>query len=217
MVLDWEGAVNIREIFPGVVRSATIDGLTAQGRQQLLDHGIRRIIDLRNHDEVGKALRLEGVETLHFDLDGLHDREFWDIWWHGPQVGTPLYYPPFLERFPDRVATILRHIATASEGVLFHCGRGRDRTGLISLMLWKLMEADVELVVQDYLLSEPFSPDETAKLREYLAERGTSAEQLVRDLYPSLDVGKFLGEEELAALKARLSRPGRAAEASRSL
>jgi protein-tyrosine phosphatase len=40
----------------------------------------------------------------HVPVDGSEDREFWDVWSTGPPFGTPLYYRPWLERFPQRAA-----------------------------------------------------------------------------------------------------------------
>ena len=53
---------------------------------------------------------------------------------HGPQFGTPLYYGPFVERFPARIEQVLDAIEQARPGgVLFHCVGGRDRTGLVAI------------------------------------------------------------------------------------
>ena len=53
---------------------------------------------------------------------------------HGPQFGTPLYYAPFVERFPERIEQVLDAIEQAPPGgVLFHCVGGRDRTGMVAI------------------------------------------------------------------------------------
>ena len=77
------------------------------------------------------------LETVHIPLDGLdEDPEFWSHWANGPQFGTPLYYRPFLDRFPERIECVLDAIEQAEPGgVLFHCVGGRDRTGLVAIVL----------------------------------------------------------------------------------
>ena len=63
------------------------------------------------------------MTTIRLPLDGIMDREFWDISESGPQFGTPLYYRPHLERFPDRSAAVVAAIACAAPGaVAFHRG-----------------------------------------------------------------------------------------------
>jgi hypothetical protein len=61
--LDWEGCCNARDLgglsttdgrttrWGAVARSERLDELTAAGWSALEAHGIRTIVDLRNHDE----------------------------------------------------------------------------------------------------------------------------------------------------------------------
>ena len=116
------------------------------------------MIDLRHDDEPDEDLspRPSDIATVHLPLDGIEEREFWDEWEFGPQYGTPLYYDPFLERFPDRVAARdpRRSREAAPGGVLFHCGHGRSRTGLISLLVLALAGVAPADIAADYALSD---------------------------------------------------------------
>src|SRR5207247_4990175 len=117
---------------------------------------VRTVIDLRNDRERGPdaAPRPADVTTVHQPLDATEDREFWNVWDSGPQFGTPLYYRPHLERFPERSAAVLSAIADAEPGaVVFHCGGGRDRTGQIAMLLLTLVGVAPEDVAADYALS----------------------------------------------------------------
>jgi protein-tyrosine phosphatase len=68
--------------------------------------------------------------------------------------GTPLYYRPFLERKIDRCVAAVRAVARAAPGgVVVHCGIGRDRTGLVSLLLLTLAGVTVDAVAGGYALS----------------------------------------------------------------
>ena len=151
--LHWDGCANVRdlgglrtsdggEIRRGaIVRADALDRLSADGWAALEAHGVRTVIDLRNDDELATDLapRPAAITTLHLPLDGVEDTEFWKQWHERPEFGTPIYYRPFLDHFPDRTAAVFTAIARAEPGgVAIHCGIGRDRTGLIAIMLLAL-------------------------------------------------------------------------------
>ena len=220
--LTWEGCVNARDLgglrtadggetrWRAVVRSGALDGLTAAGWAALEAHGVRTVIDLRNEDERRPDLapRPAALTTLHVPYDSSDDAEFWDRWATGPQFGTPLYYRPFLDRFPDRTARVMTTIARAGPGgVLFHCARGRDRAGLVTILLLALAGVAADDIAADYALSA--DPLEGPAIAAYLASAGTSTHEIIVSLVMSLDVEAYLRaagltDAELTALKGRL-------------
>ena len=137
--LAWDGCSNVRDLGGlgrirdgALVRADALQQLSAEGWRALERHGVRTVIDLRNPDEIGEdaAPRPPGLTTIRIPLDGMEDTEFWSQWLDRPEFGTPHYYGPWLERFPDRAARALAAIARAQPGgVAYHCGIGRDRTG----------------------------------------------------------------------------------------
>ena len=152
-------------------------------------------------------------------LDDLDDTTFWEHCWSNELDGTPLYYRPFLDRKPGRCAAAVAAIARAERGgVLFHCGGGRDRTGLISLLLLALVGVMPEDIVLDYELSNARLPpfwaargweDQRPAIEEALKRKNTSARALLLDILGSLDVEDYLrsgglGDDDLAAVRARL-------------
>jgi protein tyrosine/serine phosphatase len=231
--LDWEGCFNARDLgglpttdgrttrWGAVVRADALDGLTAAGWAALVQHGIRTVIDLRNDDEVGEDAvpRPPQVTTVRIPLDVAEDREFWNVWQSGPQFGTPLYYRPHLERFPERSAAAVAAVARAEAGgVAFHCVGGRDRAGQVAMLLLALVGVPAEVIAADYGLSFERLParyaalgeeDQGPLLRSYLQEQGTTAEALVIELLDGLDVEAQLVRaglraDDIAALRSRL-------------
>jgi protein tyrosine/serine phosphatase len=231
--LDWDGCCNVRDLgglptvdggstrLGAVVRADAIDRLSAAGWGALEVHGVRTVIDLRNDDELGSdvAPRPSGLSTLHLPLDNADDREFWDAWGTGPQFGTPLYYGPHLERFPQRSARVLAAIATAPPGgVLYHCGIGRDRTGMITILLLALAGVPPVEIAADYELSAAGVRELAARrgdtadvtvVEDFLRARGTTAGELVVSLLASTDVASLvraggLTDAHVTALRARL-------------
>ena len=180
-----------------------MDRLSPDGWRALRAYGVRTIIDLREEDELGHprtaAGPRDGVETIHIPLDRIaDDPEFWDDWMHGPQFGTPLYYAPFVERFPERIEQVLDTMERARPGgVLFHCVGGRDRTGLVAIATLAAVGVAPEAIADDYELGAERAHTYEPVLEEYLAERGTSARELVLELAARLD-------HDRPALRARL-------------
>ena len=235
--LDWEGCFNARDlgglrtgngrvtVSGRVVRADSLDGLTAAGWTALTAYGVRTIIDLRNdderHDDV--APRPPTVTTQHLPLDGSDDRVFWDVWDGGPQFGTPLYYRPHLERMPRRSAAVLAAIADApAGGVVFHCGAGRDRAGLVTMLLLALVGVTPDDIVADYVLSAERltvraaalgDEDQEPILSAYMAEQGTTAAEVLRRVLAELDdvrallVSGGLTEQDVTTLRRRLLDP----------
>ena len=214
--LDWEGCLNVRDLGgletvdgrltrPGaVVRADSPDRLTPAGWAAVRAHGIRTIVDLRNEDEYGTTAGPAGLDVVRLPLDGTdEDPDFWERWGSGPQFGTPLYYRPHLDRFPERSARVIAAIARAKPGgVLVHCVGGRDRTGQVAMLVLALVGVPPEAVAADYELSGPADRD----VRRFLDDRGTSAADLIVSTLAELDVEGCLrlSESDLAALRARL-------------
>jgi protein-tyrosine phosphatase len=201
--LDWPGTRNTRDLgglpaaggrtrVGAIVRSGSLQDLTAEGWEALLAYGVRTVVDLRDDDEIGPdaAVRPAEITTVQVPLDGSDDREFWAEWRSGPQFGTPLYYGPHLERMPERSAAAIEAIARAAPGgVAFHCQGGRDRSGQISMLLLALVGVPAAAIAADYALSS--GPD-TPELDAFLSARGTNAGAVIEDLLAQVDIENSL-------------------------
>ncbi|MET9964102.1 tyrosine-protein phosphatase [Streptomyces sp. NPDC006326] len=214
--LEWDGCFNVRDLGGlgrvargALVRADRLDALSARGWAALAGYGIRTVVDLRNDDETGgdRSPRPAGVRTVRIPLDGTEHRDFWDHWWDTPGFGTPAYFRPFLERFPDRVAAVLRAVAEAPPGgVAFHCGLGRDRTGIIALVLLRLAGATPEEIAADHGLSEArvramYAAQgrryDAGVIEEYVTGLGTTVHGLALDAARWLDAGAYLADAGL--------------------
>jgi protein-tyrosine phosphatase len=235
--LDWPGCFNARDLGGlrttdgretrrrAVVRSDNLDHLTGEGWAELRAYGVRTVIDLRNDDErpIHPEPRASGLTTVHVPLDDLDDTRFWADWANGPQFATPLYYRPFLERKPERAAAAVAAVARARPGgVVVHCGGGRDRTGLVTMLLLAMVGVAPEHIASDYELSydrmrrlyaELEEDDQGPILQEFLRRENTSARSSILATLSSLDVEACLGSGglgDVAAVRARLLEPARA-------
>jgi protein-tyrosine phosphatase len=199
--------------------------MTSAGWEALRAYGIRTIVDLRNDDEIAAAkhvMRPASLSNVRVPLDDDADTEFWHHCWDNELDGSPLYYRLFLERKPERCAAAVQAVARAEAGgVVIHCGGGRDRTGLVSLLLLALAGVAAEEIAADYERSNVRlraywasrgEPDESKEIERILARRRTTARALVRELLESLDAESYLraagvSAGDLAAVRERLLGP----------
>jgi protein-tyrosine phosphatase len=223
--LAWDGCTNVRDLgglrtrngrvtrWGAVVRSDHPARLTAAGWSALVAHGIRTIVSLHTHgmqeDVPDSAPRPAGLTTLCAAIEDVTepDQSFVEQWCTSDLWCTPLYYRAALERWPERHAAAVAAIARAQPGgVLIHCKRGVDRTGIMTLLLLAAVGVGPEDILADYALS--VDPERET----LLAREGTSTREVIYATLDWLDIDTYLRDgglsgDDLAALRARLLEP----------
>ena len=172
------------------IRSDFPRALTDEEVQSLLRNNVRTIIDLRGPAECLHApCRLE--------------KEAGFVYLHRP-VSVPGGVPSNQEQFAalyeamvdDELEKIVNAAITAPTRVLFFCGSGQDRTGVVSAAILKELGYDDETIVEDYMKTkENLQPVLEAMAKEH----------------PEIDLELFLPHEEnikiaLEALKKRKTK-----------
>ena len=170
-ILELEGCFNVRDLggYPAdsgkttrhrrFIRAGTLFGMTERGKAALHDLGIQCVIDLRSQREVDE----------HPDAV-MHDRRF--AWFHLPMLDyvhsgitevLPEDFPSSLEEMYiglledskakfEKLFTLFA--SPAYESYLFHCTAGKDRTGVVAMLLLALAGVDEQTIVEDYSHSE---------------------------------------------------------------
>jgi protein-tyrosine phosphatase len=223
-ILHWEGCSNVRDLgglrtgdgrttlSRAIVRSDTPARLTEAGWSALYAYGIRTIITLRTKGKVEPELDFTSpysdLVTVQAEIGDLTDREFLQQWAATDLWCTPLYYKDALCRWPERHAAVVSAIGRAQPGgVLFHCIRGNDRTGIIALLLLALAGVRPEEIIADYEISFELSPDPYRD--ELLGREHSSVREAILGALTGLDIDSYLGmggvsQVELAAVRKRL-------------
>jgi protein-tyrosine phosphatase len=145
--------------------------------------------------------------------------QFWAQWRETGLWCTPLYYGPHLKRFPEKTATVVRAVANAKPGgILIHCGAGRDRTGLISLVILHLSGVASEDISVDHSLSHDNlsrrhkahgGNDDRVFIEMTMAKLKLTTLDVVHQIFQSINLESLLLESvcttiDINAVKAKL-------------
>ena len=126
---------------------------------QLIELEIRTVVDLRTHDELAKRgsypterhpVRLEHVPLLE------------RIWQHTtPATEADSAVPYLVERYMEMlangamIASAIEILADpAAMPAVFHCAAGKDRTGVIAMLVLSVVGVDDDVIAADYALTE---------------------------------------------------------------
>jgi hypothetical protein len=157
------------------------------------------------------AVAPNDIDIATVAIEDVADAEFSARWAETGLWGTPLSWADALARWPDRHVRAIRAIAHARPGgVLVHCGRGHDRTGIVVALVLSVLGVPPEAIAADYDLSAPSLPaDEQATLRRVLEQHQTSSRAEVVAFLNDSDVEVHLRaggltDHDLDALRDRL-------------
>lgn len=187
--LDLDGPANFRDLggYPTlsggetqrgrVFRSDSLSYLSERDLGLLRDeHGVRTVIDLRAGHEVadhGHGPLSAHVLQLHLPImdQTREPAPARRILRRPPKFQTlDQIYGFMLREYADRFGSVLRAIgAPGAAPVVFHCAAGKDRTGLVSMLLLGLCDVADELIVADFALTE-------SRMPEIIARHGARAE-----------------------------------------
>lgn len=166
-VPDVPGAVNLRDVGGlragagmtrhGVLyRSGNLARLTGSGIVALGTLGLRRVIDLRDDDEVAHApspLEALGLPVLRVPLFLGSAESFL-----ARDLPLAELYRSLVDDSATRVVEVVRGIAQ-DQPVLVHCTVGKDRTGVTVAIALAAAGVDTEDVVADYARTEAHLPE----------------------------------------------------------
>ena len=186
-LLTVPGAFNVRDlggilgrdnrkiIDHKLIRAGYLSDINETGNQNLLNYGVKTIIDLRSPDEVTtypdkissefNYLKVpifpDDVTASTSTLDEINTRYARDS-----EYGYERMLQSYRRMVIDPHAicgyhaffqAILDH--RADGGILFHCSAGKDRTGICSYLLLAVLGVNPQRNLQDYLDSNPASKD----------------------------------------------------------
>ena len=204
--LDLEGAYNLRDIggyetVEGrmtrprtLYRSDSLHRLTPDSQRALVSEGLRTVVDLRVTQAVTEHPNVfaESSEVDYRWVNVMGDEplvEVSDI--NVSALGPdrpPDIYAAILDVRREWMGRVVKHLATPGTlPALYHCNSGRDRAGLVTMLLLSIAGVPPETIVRDYSSSATYLwrriPDREAGTRLRLDPEGFDASEEYRQAF----------------------------------
>ena len=171
-----------------VFRADALSTLTVADLELLEGLGLRLVVDFRGDEEVGLepgpfrdhprvAYRNVAIGEnaspaewrARFESGDLGDL---DAGWLSRS------YVAMLDARPEAFGEVLRAFAEQSAlPAVFHCTAGKDRTGMMAMLLLRLLGVPREHVVADYALTAEFTGNKIRAANRWFSDRGVDTEQ----------------------------------------
>ena len=165
--LPMEKAYNVRELggyaarkgkitkYHEFLRSDNLYGITEEDEEFLLEYGVEAVIDLRGEPE---AVRHPNPFRDHEDVDYINLPFITDNVLDMREVQEkgfdPCKFYVNLTEYREMVARLMRFILAHRDGcVLFHCTAGKDRTGVLAMILLGICGVSREDIMANYEVS----------------------------------------------------------------
>ena len=168
-------------------RGCPLNGIAAEHHEDLLSRGLSTIIDLRRDDEIAHAPnplandpRVIYVNIPLFDglapIDQMAEES-------GGTFDFGVRYIRALDTCQDNMARVMRTIAHAGPGgVYFHCTAGKDRTGMIAMLLLANAGVARDVIEAEYALTATLGASLMDELRAIIIDRGQTQERTAQIL-----------------------------------
>jgi len=163
--------------------------LGPEDRAQLAHFGLTTVVDLREAHELAREPNgladADGIAVEHVEVwslinaSGIEPADPWDI------TG---FYLAALDHAGPAFATAARVLAAAEGAAMFHCTVGKDRTGLLALLILESVGVTREAVIEDFALTEPRIGPIRERLLLDAEQRGIARRDFVRLLGATPDL-----------------------------
>ena len=178
--IELQGVTNVRDlggisvaggriVSSGLIyRGAALSEATPEDLAFLFgDLGIRLVVDLRCgwERDAKPDVQAPGVKNLHIPF---YDADIVGIEYTEPSAGTkvigrdvacdPIHFyrslsnPLTVGQMAQALDAVFAHVGRG-ESVYVHCSGGKDRAGILALLILTVLGADRQIILEDYLLT----------------------------------------------------------------
>lgn len=183
--LPLEGTYNVRDLggyttadghvtrWQTLLRADSLYALSAETQQQLIDYGVRTIVDLRSDHELEQEPNaFAGSGSIRYiNIPLLGQMNSGDPA-HMPRDLLTIYKYILDDAQPTVKAVMRAFLIDKGIPALFHCSAGKDRTGVIAALMLALAGVDDVTIAQDYALTAQYLEPKFARYRQQAAAAG---------------------------------------------
>lgn len=195
--LPLQGAYNVRDLggYPAAnkkttkhkvfLRGDSLNGLTKEDRGYLDEYGVRLVIDVRGKREAflhPDHIDKKRVKTLHVPL---FDHIQSELMRGKMPDDMGAMYVGLLEESKAEFCEIFAALAAQEGTVLYHCTAGKDRTGVITMLLLRLAGVDDEVILADYAVSQTNMKEVLDRQRKMVEKAGVKVPGFVFESKPA--------------------------------
>lgn len=192
--LPLEGSYNIRDVggyttgdggttrWRTFLRADSLHRLTPVGQQELIDYGVRTVIDLRHERELvaAPAVFANSCVVNYVNISLMEEA--------APNA-EPRYWPDLeglykhmLDERQEMVKAVFDAMTQEAFPVLINCTAGKDRTGIITALMLGIADVDHATIAEDYELTAHFGGEMFDLFRAQAAKAGHDMDILERFL-----------------------------------
>lgn len=174
--------------FHAFLRTDNLSDITQEDKDFLKAYGVRAVLDLRGEAEAQKypnPLQYD-PEICYLNIPFITDEimDLRKIRITGFHV--PNFYRDLLESY-ELVCRIMNFIAAQKGCVLFHCMAGKDRTGVVAMLLLGLCGVSKEDIIANYQVTRTYLKDYvTLNLEDEIRELEFSKPEWMEETYDYL-------------------------------
>lgn len=183
--IPLEGVYNLRDLggystssgkrtaFQRFLRSDDLSAIRDEDKEVLLDYGLRAVLDLRSPLELERSPNpfAEEDDVLYKHISLLGElvpstetlNEYKDFLMQPAEELLPKMYIHMLEENKAGIREVFDWLSEQETGVLFHCTAGKDRTGVIAMLLLGLAGVCKEDIVANYMVTEVYNAKNPAE------------------------------------------------------
>jgi len=175
-----------------IYRSGNLHQLKTSSFDQLKKMNIIKVIDLRTKQEVVREPDQLPTNVSYQVYSAFEDKN--DEIRHAKTLALKgkinktdanqrmlKLYTDYVSENPEVIKTIIKNILDTKHPVLYHCTAGKDRTGMITALILKVLKFDDSVVFEEYLQSN--------NLRKHLVQKRLNLASTFHFVYPKLDIG----------------------------
>ncbi|MGD6960120.1 tyrosine-protein phosphatase [Rossellomorea aquimaris] len=192
--LPLKNAYNVRELggYPtsrgqitkhhSFLRADDLVNLDEKDIDYLRSYGVTAIVDLRSTLELNSHpnpfSKIDEVNYINISLmtDEAVSADLTKVMTDKPEQLLPNMYIEMVKGSTEVLKLIFEYFAEQEGCILFHCAAGKDRTGIVAMLLLGLAEVERQDIIANYMLTEvyikenPFMQQATKHYPEFPVE-----------------------------------------------